>query len=109
MDVATEKDHRRRQKEMISWIEKEHPDQYDHCVAELTDEQKLNPDNKYYSATHDFRYQRINPTTIKAFLSSEKKYKDETRTKQYSQYSLMDADAGHRQVNFSFRNFSSWP
>ena len=32
MDEATEKDHRRRQKEMMQWIKKEYPEQYDHCV-----------------------------------------------------------------------------
>ena len=84
MDAETEKDHRRRQREIMEWIKKEYPEQHDHCVIELTAEQKSNPDNKYYSSTHDFVYERVNPTTIKAFLSSEKKYKDETRTTQYS-------------------------
>ena len=84
MDAETEKDHRRRQREIMEWIKKEYPEQYDHCVIELTAEQKSNPDNKYYASTHDFVYERVNPTTIKAFLSSEKKYKDETRTTQYS-------------------------
>lgn len=57
MDAETEKDHRRRQREIMEWIKKEYPEQYDHCVIELTAEQKSNPDNKYYASTHDFLYE----------------------------------------------------
>ena len=75
MDPETEKDHRRRQKEMMEWIKREYPDQYNHCVVKLTAAQKSNPDNKYFGSTHDFVHERVNPATIKAFLSAQKKIK----------------------------------
>ena len=36
MDAETEKDHRRRQREIMEWIKKEYPEQHDHCVIELS-------------------------------------------------------------------------
>ena len=84
MDGKTEKDHRRRITEIIKWIRENYPEQFAHCVVELTPEQKADLDRKYHTATHDFLYDKINPAIIRAFLSGEKKYKDETRTTQYS-------------------------
>ena len=84
MDEKTGKDHRRRNTEIINWMKGEYPDQFDHCVVELTEEERADPDRKYYTATHDFVYEKINPATIRAFLSGQKKYKDVTRTTQYS-------------------------
>ena len=84
MDDKTEKDHRRRNTEIIKWIRVNYPEQFAHCVVELTPEQKADLDRKYHTATHDFLYDKINPAIIRAFLSGEKKYKDETRTTQYS-------------------------
>ena len=84
MDNETEKDHRRRNTEFIKWMKRKYPAQFDHCVVELTEEQRADPDRKYYGATHDFLYDKINPAILKAFLSGEKKYKDDSRTTQYS-------------------------
>ena len=74
MDNETEKDHRRRNTEFIKWMKTKYPAQFDHCVVELTEEQRADPDRKYYGATHDFLYDKINPAILKAFLSGEKKY-----------------------------------
>ena len=85
MEVATQKDYRRRQKEIIGWMKEKYPEQYNHCVVELSPEQIADPKLKYFTSTHEFIYENINFDIIKAFMSSEKKFKDATRTKQCSE------------------------
>lgn len=45
---------------MIKWIKEKYPDQFAHCVVELTAEQMADPDLKYFKATHDFIYEKVN-------------------------------------------------
>ena len=85
MEVATQKDYRRRQKEIIGWMKEKYPEQYNHCVVELSPEQIADPKLRYFTFTHEFMYENINFDIIKAFMSSEKKFKDSTRTKQCSE------------------------
>ena len=81
-----------------------HPAQYDHTVVELTPEQKANPDFKYFTATHDFKYECINVVIIRAFLSAEKKYKDDTKTTQYSEVHIRKY---HDAIQFGMRTIDA--
>ena len=83
-----------------------YPAQYDHSVVELTPEQKANPDLKYFTATHDFKYECINVVIIRAFLSAEKKYKDDTKTTQYSEVHIRKY---HDAIKFGMRTIDALP
>ena len=41
------------------------------------------PTRHYHSATHDLRYDLLDPKWVKIFLSSAKKWKDKEKTIQY--------------------------
>ena len=44
MDGVCQRGHRNRQIEMINWIKAKYPEQFAHCVVELTADQKADPD-----------------------------------------------------------------
>ena len=56
---------------MITWVKTEYSAYYDEGVVELTAEQKEDKTN-YYKSTHDFVYNGINVSVIKAFMSAKK-------------------------------------
>ena len=104
MDVKCQRGHRNRQIEMIKWIKEKYPDQFAHCVVELTAEQKADPDLKYFKATHDFIYEKVNVNIIRAFLSAEKKYRDATKTTQYSEVHIRKY---HDAIKFGCRTIDA--
>ena len=70
MDVATQKDYRRRQKEIIGWMKENYPEQYNHCVVELSPDQMADPKLKYFTSTHEFIYENVNFAIIKGILEN---------------------------------------
>jgi hypothetical protein len=68
MDVATQKDYRRRQKEIIGWMKENYPEQYNHCVVELSPDQMADPKLKYFTSTHEFIYENVNFAIIKGLF-----------------------------------------
>ena len=89
--IATEKNtiasfpvYRNMLEEIAAWMKREYPALYDTVVFEIDDGYDRTVDARhYYKAKHDFRYHLIQAKWIKAFISGEKKWKDEAKTKQY--------------------------
>jgi hypothetical protein len=71
------RDHNRRISSMIDWIREHYPTFFESMCRPLTDAEKAEGDT-YYQATHDFVYERLDPTLIQGFISCRKvKYVDE--------------------------------
>lgn len=75
--------YRRMIAEMIRWWQEKYPQLYETIVFELEDTDKNDPTRHYHSATHDLRYDLLEPKWVKIFLSSAKKWKDKEKTIQY--------------------------
>ena len=59
--------------EMIKWWQSNYPELYENIVFKLTEEDKKNLTQHYYNATHDLRYDLLDPKWVKLFLSGAKK------------------------------------
>jgi hypothetical protein len=56
---------------LIDWITAHYPLEYENMVTPLTEEQKTDSE-KYWKATHDFIYEKVDPNSIKRFISANK-------------------------------------
>lgn len=81
--VASFPRYRRMVAEFMRWIKREYPDLYDRIVFQLTPEDLQDLARHYNGATHDIRYDLLDPKWIKLFISSEKKWKDKAKKIQY--------------------------
>lgn len=54
-------DYRRKVAEMIRWWKENYPELHDEIVFELPDADRNNPTLHYYGATHDLRYNLLDP------------------------------------------------
>ena len=82
--VASFPKYRRMVAEMIKWWQSNYPELYENIVFKLTEEDKKNLTQHYYNATHDLRYDLLDPKWVKLFLSGAKKWKDKAKKIQYS-------------------------
>lgn len=83
-NVGSFRDYRRKVAEMIRWWKENYPELHDEIVFELPDADRNNPTLHYYGATHDLRYNLLDPKWVKIFLSGGKKWKNKEKTVQYS-------------------------
>lgn len=63
--------HNRRISQMIEWIRTHYPTSFETMCRPLT-EAEMAQEDTYYQATHDFVYERLDPTLIEAYISSRK-------------------------------------
>ena len=69
--------------EVMKWWQANYPDLYNEIVFEINEEDRNDLTKHYYGATHDLRYDLLDPKWVKYFISGEKKWKDKEKTKQY--------------------------
>ena len=70
--------------EMIGWWKINYSELYKKIVFEIPGDYDRSTDPQhYYKATHDLRYDQLDPKWVKLFLSREKKWKDKVKTIQY--------------------------
>ena len=67
--------YRNRIKEYIKWLQNHYPDYAAEVAFELSDDQKANK-KMYHTATHDLRYDILNPQFMQLFMSSKKERPD---------------------------------
>lgn len=75
--------YRRMTMEIIRWWQAKYPALYAEIVYEVSERDKDDKTKHYYKATHDIRYDLLDSKWVKLFISSEKKWKDKEKTKQY--------------------------
>jgi hypothetical protein len=83
-NVSSFPTYRRMVGEMIKWWEAQYPEAYALFVYELSDNEKNDRRLHYYNATHDIRYNLLDPVWVQRFISSAKKWKDAAKTIQYA-------------------------
>ena len=83
-NVSSFPTYRRMVGEMIRWWKINYPVAYEQFVYELSDAEKNNRRLHFYNATHDLRYDLLQPIWVQRFISGAKKWKDAARTTQYA-------------------------
>ena len=82
--VASFPKYRRMLAEIMRWLEQHYPELHSQIVIDITDNDRNDLTRHYNGATHDFRYDLLDPKWVKLFLSSAKKWKNTEKTVQYS-------------------------
>ena len=82
--VASFPDYRRKVAEMIKWWKEHYNEAYEVLVFELSDTERNDKRLHYLGATHDLRYDLLEPRWMQIFMSGAKKWKDEAKTIQYA-------------------------
>ena len=73
MQIATQRDYRRRLRAIIIWMEANFPEQHNRCVVELSPEEANDPNRNYFGNTHDFIYENVIVAVVVAFLNGKSK------------------------------------
>ena len=82
--VASFPDYRRKIKEMMKWWKEHYSEAYEVLVFELPDTERNDKRLHYFGATHDLRYNLLEPRWMQIFISSAKKWKDEAKSVLYA-------------------------
>jgi hypothetical protein len=76
MKEATRNEHRNRLKRMMEWIKERYPTYANEVIREITQAELGDPKKHFYKNTHDFIYDLLDPTVIRAFLTSVQTHPD---------------------------------
>jgi hypothetical protein len=81
---ATRKDYRSRLQRMVDWCLAKYPDFYEDAVLPITQQQRNDASKHFYEQREDFRYERLDSSIIRSFLSETRKNSSTGKTRSFS-------------------------
>jgi hypothetical protein len=81
---ATRKDYRSRLQRMVDWCLEKYPDFYEDAVYPITQQERNDASKHYYDQREDFRYDLLDSSIIRSYLSETRKNSSTGKTRSFS-------------------------